>query len=94
MELAPNLAGLAEVRESDIEQLRRHVGQNAAVYIKSIVPERMKIKLVLIDPACGTPSIRPLRYYIDPAEMPHLSHWMYSPAGARKVVETDFKACE
>lgn len=94
VELAPNLAGLAEVRESDIEQLRRHVGQNAAVYIKSIVPERMKIKLVLIDPACGTPSIRPLRYYIDPVETPHLSHWMYSPAGARKVVETDFEACE
>ena len=94
VELTPNLAGLAEVRECDMEELRTHVGQNAAVYIKSIVPERMKIKLVLIDPACGTPSIRPLRYYIDPEETPRLLHWVYSPAGARKVVETDFEACE
>ena len=74
VELAPNLAGLAEVRESDIEQLRRHVGQNAAVYIKSIVPERMKIKLVLIDPSCGTPTVRPIKYYVDPEQTPHLSH--------------------
>lgn len=94
VELAPNLAGLAEVRECDIEELRAHIGQCAAVYIKSIVPERMKIKLVMIDPSCGIPTMRSLRYYIDPAETAHLSHWVYSPKGARKVVETRFEEFE
>ena len=39
VELTPNLAGLAEYR-SDVSP-----GQTAAVYIKSIIPEKMKIKL-------------------------------------------------
>ncbi|MBE6551780.1 MAG: 30S ribosomal protein S1 [Ruminococcaceae bacterium] len=43
IELAPNLAGLAEYKE-DVE-----IGQSAAVYIKSIIPAKKKIKLVLID---------------------------------------------
>ena len=90
VELAPNLAGLAEVREAEIEEMRSHVGQCAAVYIKSIVPERMKIKLVMIDPDCGTPNPRAIRYYVDPEATRHLSHWVYSPAGARRVVETVF----
>ena len=39
VELAPNLAGLAENRENLAEEVRRHIGQGAAVYIKSISPE-------------------------------------------------------
>ena len=43
VELAPNLAGLAELKDGVV------AGQTAAVYIKNIIPERMKIKLVIID---------------------------------------------
>lgn len=43
VELTPNLAGLCEWR-SDVS-----VGQACAVYIKNIIPQKMKIKLVLID---------------------------------------------
>jgi small subunit ribosomal protein S1 len=43
VEIMPNLAGLAERRDG-IEP-----GCGASVYIKSMIPERMKIKLVLVD---------------------------------------------
>ena len=43
VELTPNLTGLAELKEGV------SVNENAAVYIKSIIPERMKIKLVILD---------------------------------------------
>ncbi|MBE6910901.1 MAG: 30S ribosomal protein S1 [Ruminococcaceae bacterium] len=43
IELAPNLSGLAEYRD-DVEP-----GSCVSVYIKSIIPEKMKIKLVIID---------------------------------------------
>ena len=49
IELAPNLAGLAELREDARSHPELTVGYGATVYIKSIIPERMKIKLVLID---------------------------------------------
>lgn len=91
VELAPNLAGLAELREGSIEELRAKIGQNAAVYIKSIVPERMKIKLVLIDTCFAELAKSKLTYYIDPGTTQHLSHWLYSPASSRKVIETNFE---
>ena len=90
VELAPNLAGLTELREEQREDARRWVGQSVAVFIKSILPERMKIKLVMIDTYPTTPSIPPLNYYI-PAEVQHLSRWVYSPAVSRKRVETVFE---
>ena len=45
VELAPNLAGLAELREFSREELADHIGEAVSVYIKSISPERMKVKL-------------------------------------------------
>ena len=59
VELMPNLCGLAELRDGAAP------GKHCAVYIKSIIPERMKIKLIIIDTAaqiqkdrrCGTSSI-------------------------------------
>ncbi len=90
VELTPNLAGLCEIREGEGERLRARIGKSVAVYIKSIVPDRMKIKLVLIDGECGEATAGPLNYFIDPEVTPHLSHWLYSPDGARKVVETRF----
>lgn len=43
VELAPNLSGLAEYKEGAA------VGQEVSVYIKSIIPEKMKVKLLIID---------------------------------------------
>ncbi len=83
VELAPNLAGLAEAFDG------AQPGDSCSVYIKSMIPERMKIKLVLID-ACGKAETMPCRYFIDPAEVRHLAHWRYSPAGCAKLVETEF----
>ncbi len=92
VELTPNLAGLAELRGESMEELRAKIGQGAAVYIKSIVPERMKIKLILIDSSAATPPReKKLTYFIDPALTPHLGRWLYSPFGARKVIESIFE---
>lgn len=92
IELAPNLAGLAEVRESDAEELRGRIGKSVAVYVKSILPERMKIKLVLIDGRCEAAPRRPLRYFLSTATTKHIDRWIYSPAVSSKIVETDFDA--
>ncbi len=90
VELTPNLAGLAELREP-AEELRKRIGKAVAVYVKSMVPERMKIKLVLIDTCCTDPLPAPLRYYIDPAVTTHLDRWVYSPAHGKKLIETVFE---
>lgn len=88
VELTPNLAGLAEYKENLC------VGQRAAVYIKSMIPSRMKVKLVFIDTYRGTGVSGGLRYYL-PAScgaqgILHLDRWQYSPCGAEKCVETVF----
>ncbi len=57
VELAPNLAGLAEWR-GDVK-----VGDGCSVYIKSILPQKMKIKLVLIDTFHASTRLTPTRYF-------------------------------
>ena len=91
VELSPNLAGLAEIRDCDREAVRALVGRTAAVFIKSIIPERMKIKLVLIDAHRGEAAPTPrLHYFINGDDVGHMDRWVYSPAGAKKRVETVF----
>ncbi len=72
VELAPNLSGLAEPCTG------ASVGQEAAVYIKSILPERMKVKLSVLDLMTGTSRrlIRPEDYRITQG---HISRWQYQP---------------
>lgn len=92
VELTPNLAGLAELRD-DIPTLKSRdiIGRTAAVYIKSMIPERMKIKLVLIDSykgdVCTTGG---LQYFIDFENVKHIDSWRYSPIICNKTVETIF----
>ena len=91
VELAPNLAGLAEVRPETGESPERLIGKSAAVYIKSIIPERMKIKLVIIDECKETQlSPRGLHYYIDTNAVKHMEKWQYSPKVSARVIETVF----
>ena len=81
VELTPNLAGLAESREGV------RVGQQASVYIKSIIPDKMKIKLIIIDTFGEPTAPAPPVYFTD---APHIDRFLYSPAGCSKVVETVF----
>ncbi len=83
VELTPNLAGLAEPREGV------KVGQHAGVYIKSILPEKMKLKLILIDAqdAAPLPPASP-RYFLTKG---HIDRWVYSPPGCGKRVESVFE---
>ena len=90
VELAPNLAGLAELRGNTGTPVRTAVGDLAAVYIKSILPERMKIKLVIIDSRAEPEFPEQPKYFIDPKKTPHIDYWEYSPACATRLIETVF----
>ncbi len=57
IELAPNLAGLAEYNP-DVKE-----GMSAAVYIKNIIPERRKIKLIIVDYSDEKPSLGEIKYF-------------------------------
>ena len=81
IEIAPNLAGLAE----SCPDLRP--GQAVSVYIKNILPEKMKIKLVIVNHALSQSHRFELRYFITEG---HLDHWLYSTPESHKRIETDF----
>ena len=83
VELTPNLAGLAEPRAGV------RVGQHAGVYIKNILADKMKLKLVLIDAQDSVELPPPLRYFITEG---HIDRWVYSPLQCEKRIETDFGA--
>lgn len=83
IELAPNLAGLAEYK-SGVK-----VGDIASVYIKSICPEKMKVKLVIVDSAIGEmPKKR--KIYIDTSKVEHIDRWQYSPSCSQRLIESVF----
>ena len=90
VELSPNLAGLAELREDKFAFRSLNIGDGVSVYIKSIIPEKMKIKLVLIDVATDLPTPKPIQYYIDTSKTTHIDSWLYSPKHCNKTVETVF----
>lgn len=81
VELSPNLAGLAESKDGVC------AGQQASVYIKSIIPEKMKIKLIIIDTFDYKYNPQKPEYY---TEANHISRFLYSPQNCSKVVETVF----
>lgn len=82
VELAPNLAGLAEPCSGVTP------GQQASVYIKSILPGKMKIKLIIVDAFDAPWSPAPLRYFFQGS---HMERWRYSTPQSSKVVETVFE---
>lgn len=82
IELTPNLAGLAEPCPTAFP------GQHCSVYIKSLIPEKMKVKLMIVDsfePTSG-PASAP-EYFIDHGR---IRHWRYSPEGCTKIIESVF----
>lgn len=81
IELAPNLAGLAEPREN------AEIGQYASVYIKAVIPEKMKVKLIIVDIFNAEYKPSPLKYFVNDS---HISHWRYPPDSSDKTIETVF----
>ena len=81
IELTPNLSGLTDVHEGVA------VGDNVSVFIKSMDPSRMKIKLQLIEKLPGIPTLEILQYYVTDGT---LTRWQYSPSDCEKMVETVF----
>ena len=91
VELAPNLAGLAEIRDDMPDFFdKSSCGRMVAVYIKSIIPERMKIKLVLVDSYKGEALPPQIDYFIDCDKVQHIDRWQYSPDQCNKLIETIF----
>ena len=80
VELAPNLAGLAEPKENV------YAGMCASVFIKSIIPEKMKVKLIIIDSFEGEYT-SPIKYYFQDE---NIYFWQYSPENCIKNIYTDF----
>lgn len=81
VELSPNLAGLAE----PCENIR--VNQYAGVYIKAIIPEKMKIKLIIVNAFDNAYHNNELNYFITSG---HIDSWIYSSAYCKKRIETYF----
>ncbi|MCC8023664.1 MAG: S1 RNA-binding domain-containing protein [Clostridiales bacterium] len=81
VELMPNLAGLAEPMPD------AKPSQKASVYIKSIIPERMKLKPDMVD-GCSAEYLRVANQYF--FEGDRMDVWRYSPAQCDKIIETVF----
>ncbi|MGN1117997.1 MAG: 30S ribosomal protein S1, partial [Acutalibacteraceae bacterium] len=81
VELKPNLAGLAEY-VPDVK-----AGQHASVYVKSLIPERMKIKLIIVDSFDAQYPENEVEYFTDDE---HIDRWVYSPECCSKIIETVF----
>ena len=81
VELTPNLAGLAEPKEGI------KIGQQISVYIKNIIPEKMKIKLVIIESFDSKPKVSIPKYFFF---FFHMDKFIYSPMSCQKIIETNF----
>ncbi len=81
VELSPNLTGLAEFRP-DV-----HPRTNVSVYIKNIIPEKMKFKLIIIDTFDSQEDPLDLHYFLTQG---HMDRFLYSPPSSGKVIETVF----
>ncbi|MBQ1519264.1 MAG: S1 RNA-binding domain-containing protein [Ruminococcus sp.] len=83
VELAPNLAGLAESKEGIAP------GEKVSVYIKAIILEKMKVKLIIVDSFSElTDNHHAINYFISAGK---LTTWRYSPDGSNKKIITEFK---
>lgn len=81
VELTPNLAGLAELKDNV------YVNQHASVFIKAIIPEKMKVKLIIVDTFDSGYLPNGFKYFI---ESGHLDSWVYSTSDSDKIIKTVF----
>ncbi len=81
IELTPNLAGLSELRP-DLKP-----GMQVSVFIKNIIPSKMKIKLIVIDTFESEPALEEPRYFY---RGDRIEEFRYSPQGCSKEIITYF----
>lgn len=81
VELTPNLAGLAETRDGIT------AGMHVSVYIKAIIPEKMKVKLVIVDGCDSHDEVLDFKYRFRES---HINKWRYSPEQSDKIIESIF----
>lgn len=81
VELTPNLAGLAEARGGIT------AGMHVSVYIKAIIPEKMKVKLVIVDSCDSHDEVLDFKYRFRES---HINKWRYSPEQSDKIIESIF----
>lgn len=77
VELTPNLAGLAEPFENV------KIGQAASVYIKAIIPEKKKIKLIIVD-SFDSKLNKDFEYFIKNGIV---TDWVYSTKSSDKRID-------
>lgn len=77
VELTPNLSGLAET------VLGIAPGTSVSVYIRSISPEKHKIKLNIIEPLAAAPLPNGLEYFVTEG---HLDRWEYFPGSRAATI--------
>lgn len=80
VELSPNLAGLAESYEGV------KAGDTVGVYIKNIIPEKMKVKLIITH-ICEEKYIPEVNYFYVGK---HIDRFEYSPESSDKKIYTEF----
>ncbi len=71
IELSPNLSGLAEYRDD------LYPGDRVSVYIKAIIPERQKVKLIIIKLLPQETGPEPMEYYKTGG---NIASWRYDEA--------------
>ena len=81
IELTPNLAGLAEMKPG------LKTGMPVSVYIKSIIPQRMKVKLIIIDMFDFDITPKQPKYFYTKNKM---TEFIYSPNECDKTIATSF----
>mgnify|MGYP002512329161 CR=1 FL=1 len=81
VELTPNLSGLAEYT-NDVSE-----GQHTSVYIKSIIPEKMKFKLIIVDAFDAEYPRKKTHYFLKEG---HIDYFRYSPENCIKNIDTTF----
>lgn len=82
VELMPNLAGLAELTDG-IEE-----GQHCSVFIKNIIPEKMKLKLIIVDSFRATDREDTPKYFFTGR---HMDRFVYSPSCCNRLIESVFE---
>lgn len=82
VELTPNIAGLAEWCDTV------DVGMKVSVYIKSIIPEKMKIKLAIVN-VLGESVQKQMPEYFFCGN--HMNSWFYSPSICDREISTVFE---
>lgn len=84
--LGQNIAGLAEY--SDMLRVKGlEIGDYVSVFIKTIVPKKIKVKLSIIGKA-EKPNKTELKYFIQDG---NIERWRYSPENSCNVIESVFE---